>query len=515
MKSYIAQGLCRAAQINPNGTAVVCDGRVRGWVETEDRVRRLAAGLRGLGVARGDRVAILSTNSDRFFELYYAIWWIGAVATPINMRLSPAEIAFRLEDAGARFLFLDSSHLALLAQLGAARDRLAHTIVMDDSAADGWRTTEALIEQSEPAEDADAGGDDLAMIIYTGGSTGRSKGVMLSHENLCANAISALQTIGYLQSSVFLHAAPMSHLADGMSIFAVTLAAATHVFLPRFTVDDCLAAIEKHRVTHLCLVPTMIEMLVQGAEAGRYDLSSLIQIQFGAAPMPEGTLKRAVALWPDILFLHGYGMTELSPVITMLPPEWRRPLTANDRLKSCGKAVPNVEIKIVGPDDKELPRGKIGELIVRGPTVMKGYWNMPEATAKAIRNGWMHTEDVAYMDEEGFVYIVDRLKDMIISGGENVYSTEVENALSRIPGVLQAAVFGVPHPLWGEAVHAVIVPQTGVQLTSESVIAECKKEIAGYKCPKSIEFLCEPMPLTGAGKIDKNALRLMYKTRSN
>ncbi|MBX3530088.1 MAG: long-chain fatty acid--CoA ligase [Rhizobiaceae bacterium] len=506
MRSTITQGIRRAAQVNPRGIATICADRRRTWVQVTDRVARLAAGLQSLGVAKGDRVAVLSMNTDRYFELYYAIWWAGAVATPMNMRLAPAEIDFRLEDSGAKVLFLDAEHLPLYGQLGSSKAGLSHVVAMEEKA-DGFITTEELIASNQPAEDAEANGDDLAFIVYTGGSTGRSKGVMLSHENVCQNGLSALYTIGYRQASVYLHAGPMSHLADGMSIFAVTLAAATHVFMPRFTVEECLRLIEAHRITHLCVVPTMVEMIVQGAEGGRHDVSSLEQIQFGSAPMPDGTLKRAVALWPDILFLHGYGMTELSPLITIHPPETRRPDIAGDLLKSAGKAGPNLEVRIVDAEGREVPRGTVGELICRGPTVMRGYWNLPEQTAKAIRNGWMYTEDAAWMDEEGYVYIVDRLKDMIISGGENIYSSEVENALSRIPGVQMAAVVGVPHPLWGEAVHAVIVPQPGAQLSAEFVIAECKKAIASYKCPKTVEFRTTDMPLTSAGKVDKKVLR--------
>jgi long-chain acyl-CoA synthetase len=504
VRSYITQGIRRAAQVNPRGIATICADRQRSWTELVDRVARLAAGLQSLGVGKGDRVAMLSMNTDRYFELYYAIWWLGAVAAPMNMRLAPAEIEFRLQDSGAKVLCLDAEHLPLHAQL--KNTDVAHVVAMEDKA-DGFVTTEDLIARNSPAVDAGACGDDLAFIVYTGGSTGRSKGVMLSHENLCHNGLASLHTIGYRQASVYMHAGPMSHLADGMSIFAVTLAAATHVFLPRFTVEDCLGLIEKHRVTHICIVPTMVEMIIQGAESGKHDVSSLEQIQFGSAPMPDGTLKRAVALWPDILFLHGYGMTETSPLITIHPFETRRPDVAGDLLKSCGKAGPHLEVLIVDAEGREVPRGTVGELICRGPTVMLGYWNLPEQTAKAIRNGWMHTEDAAWMDEEGYVYIVDRLKDMIISGGENIYSTEVENVLSRIPGVMQAAVIGVPHPLWGEAVHAVIVPTPGAQLSAEFVIAECKKAIASYKCPKTVEFRTGDMPLTSAGKVDKKALR--------
>lgn len=509
MPAHITAMLRRAAQIAPRGTATLCEERRRTWHEVAGRVARLAAGLRALGVQRGDRVAVLSENTDRFFETYFAIWWAGAVATPVNMRLAESEIAFRLEDSGAALVCVDPPHLGVGQRLAGGRPLL----VLAEAAGVGLSTSEALIAAHPPAADADAGGDDLAFLIYTGGSTGRSKGVMLTHDNMVASGLVALQGIGYGRDSVYLHAGPMSHLADGMSIFAVTMAGATHVFLPRFTAEGCLALIERHRVTHLCLVPTAIEMLVQAAEGSGRDLSSLEQIQFGSSPMPDGTLARAVALWPGIRFLHGYGMTELSPVITLHPPETRRPAQAGALLKSCGKAAPNLEVRIVGPDGAELPRGQVGELIVRGPMVMKGYWNLPDETARALRGGWMHTEDAAWMDEEGYVYVVDRLKDMIISGGENVYSTEVENALSRLPGVLQAAVIGVPHPLWGEAVHAEVVPVPGASLSPEALIAGCRAQIAGYKCPKTVTIRTAPMPLTNAGKIDKKALRAEVAAR--
>lgn len=510
MTAHLSQQVRRAAQIAPRGIATICGSRQRTWSEVRARVERLAGGLASLGVAPGDRVAALATNSDRYFELFFAVFHLGAVLVPINMRLAPAEVDFRLEDSGARLFCLDSDNFFMLEALAPERRAaLADVVALEtpEETPPGLVSSEALIAEASPAKDGDAGGEDLAMIVYTGGSTGRAKGVMLSHTNLYSNGMSALQGVGYGKDSVYLHAGPMSHMADGMAIFGVTLAAATHVFLPRFTVEDCLERIETARITHLCVVPTMVEMIAQGAEQARRDTSSLVQIQFGSSPMPEGTLRRALALWPNILFLHGYGMTELSPLITLAPFHLRRPDVAGDRLRSCGVAVPTVEIRIVDGEGNEVPAGEVGELIVRGSHVMLGYWNMPEATKKAVRNGWMHTEDAAWMDEEGLVYVVDRLKDMIISGGENIYSTEVENALTRTEGIQQAAVIGVPHETWGEAVHAVVVLSAGAALTEADVIAACRKEIARYKCPKTVEFRDGDLPVTGAGKIDKKALR--------
>jgi long-chain acyl-CoA synthetase len=256
-------------------------------------------------------------------------------------------------------------------------------------------------------------------------------------------------------------------------------------------------------------------MMVEHPEAARFDLSALRQIQFGAAPMPEPVLERAVKLWPEVLFLHGWGMTELAPIGAAMPYDLRRPAVAGARMRSCGHAILNCEVKIVDPDGRELPRGKVGELVIRGPNVMLGYWNKPAETAAALRNGWLHTGDAAAMDEHGFITIVDRLKDMIISGGENIYSTEVENAIAAFPGVSQVAVIGVPHERWGEAVHAIVVPRAEAKLDPDAIRAHCRTLIAGYKIPRSFEIRTRPLPLSGSGKVLKPALREEYRALSN
>jgi long-chain acyl-CoA synthetase len=294
-----------------------------------------------------------------------------------------------------------------------------------------------------------------------------------------------------------------------------------------------LRAIQDEKVTNTILVPTMINLLVNHPDVTKYDVSSVKRIGYGASPMPEAVLLRILELMPNIQFQHAYGMTELSPIATLLPPRYTTlsgPYAG--RLKSCGQAVMTVEVKIVDPNDREVPRGTVGEVAVRGPTMMLGYWNKPAETAAALRGGWMHTGDAGTMDEEGFVYIVDRVKDMIISGGENVYSAEVESAISLLAGVQECAVIAVPDETWGERVHAIVVPKPGATLTPEGVvehcgeavhavvvckpgqstteaelIAHCKTLIAGYKCPRSVDIRQEPLPISGAGKILKSDLR--------
>lgn len=510
MTAYLTQPLKRAAQTNPKGTATIDGTRQRSWTEVLDRVARMAGTLKALGVGEGDRVAVLASGSDRYFELHFAIPWAGAAIVPLNTRLAPGEIAHILKDSGAVALFVDDSQQSTAAALAEVTAGMKAVISLSECG-DG-PNYETLLAGAEPVEDCLRGGGEMAGIFYTGGSSGVPKGVVLTHDNLSTTAMNAYALVGYGPDSVYLHAAPMFHLTDGMSTYSLTMATGTHVFMPSFKARDCLHLIQTHKVTNICLVPTMIEMLVNVAETESFDASSLRQIQFGAAPMPDSTLARAIALWPDLKFLHGWGMTELSPLGTLLPTDWRDPRTAGERMKSCGKPVLNEEIIIADPQGNEVPRGEVGEILVRGPMVMKEYWNMPEATAEALRGGWMHTGDAAFMDEDGFIFIVDRIKDMIITGGENVFSLEVENALGAHPGVAQVAVIGVPDSHWGERVHAVIVPK-GEPPDEAELVAFCRERIAAYKSPRSIEFR-EILPVTGAGKISKKTLRDEFTERA-
>ena len=359
--------------------------------------------------------------------------------------------------------------------------------------------------------DAGRGNDDLAGLFYTGGTTGRSKGVMLCHRNLIANSFNTMPTLGLREDSRWLHSAPMFHIADCVAIFAGTQIAAGHYFVPGFTPDGVAEAVQRWGITDMLLVPTMCNMLVNHPGIEDYDLSSLRTITYGASPMPEAVLKTALQVIPNAQFHHVYGQTEAGPVLTALPPSRmveEGPLAG--KIKSAGVAIPGVELKIVDEDDNEVPRGTVGEICGRGENVMLGYWNLPELTAETLRNGWLHTGDGGRMDEEGFVYVVDRVKDMIISGGENVYSAEVENAIYQHDAVVECAVIGVPHEKWGEQVHAIVRLAEGGDLDEAGVIAHCHEWIANYKCPRSVTFETEPLPLSGAGKILKNELRKPY-----
>ena len=508
----LTQGLRRAVQTRPNGVATSFAGRRRTWQQSADRIGRVAGALSALGVRRGDRVAILALNSDRYLELMYALPWLGAVMVPVNTRLAAPEIEYILDDSGAVALFVDTALSHHLKALEGKTPTVREVVWLDDQAPpEGLLLRYEDLTGYEPLDDVGARDDDLAGLFYTGGTTGRAKGVMLSHANLVVNALNGVAGMGFTSETAYLHSGAMFHLADSASTFGVTLSGGRHAFVPRFEPVEVLHTIQAEKVTHAQFVPTMINMLVNHERFDEFDIGSLSFILYGASPMQEGVLRTAIERMPRVRLMHGYGMTEASPIVTLLDPRY----TVLDgpyagRLKSCGQAVLACEVRIVDAERREVPRGTTGELSVRGANVMKGYWNKPAETEAVLEDGWYHSGDGAYMDEEGFVFIVDRLKDMIISGGENVYSAEVENAISTIPGVAEVAVIGVPDDRWGERVHAIVVPKRGTSLGTDDVIDHCRNQIAGYKCPRSVEFRDTPLPLSGAGKVLKRELREPY-----
>jgi long-chain acyl-CoA synthetase len=504
----ITHGLRRALQINPNGLAIVFGERRKNWREVGERVARLAAAIRALGAISGDRVAVLSLNSDRYLELYLAVGWSGTVIVPLNIRWSPLENEDAMRDCRANILFVDKAFAPVGAALAKVLPGLRLVYADDGDTPDGMESYEALIDHHKPMGDAMRTSADLAGIFYTGGTTGRSKGVMLSHGNLMVNALNALGEGLWPGTAIYLHAAPMFHLANGAAMYSVLLSGGSNVIIQGFTPDGVASAMQKERVTDVLLVPTMIQMLVDHPALAAYHLSSLKNIAYGASPISEAVLGRAMTALPNVQFTQAYGMTELSPIATLL--HWKEHIgdgRAKGRHRAAGRATLGCEVKIVDGDDKTVPCGTVGEIAVRGDNVMMGYWERPEETARAVVDGWMHTGDGGYLDEDGFVYVVDRVKDMIISGGENVYSAEVENALAQHPSVAQCAVIGIPSERWGEQVHAIVVTKNGAGATSEDLIEFCKTLIAGYKCPRSVDVTTAPLPLSGAGKILKRELR--------
>lgn len=504
----ITLGLRRAQQVNRGGLAIIEGDAARTWGEVGERVARLACAFGQLGMQRGDRLAVLCVNSGRYLELYLATAWAGIVIVPLNTRWSAAENEAALEDCGARWLVVDATFEAVGRQLASGVGGVQLIWAGDETAREGMRGYDDLIASAQPAPDVMCDRDDLAGIFYTGGTTGRSKGVMLSHGNLVANAFNALAEGLFRSSAIYLHAAPMFHLANGAAMYALLISGGTNVIIPGFTPDAVVNAVQRHRVSEVLLVPTMIQMLVDSPAMEGADFSSLRRIVYGASPMSEAVLDRAAAKLPCVGFVQAYGMTELSPIATLsLEDNHVGEARRLGRHRSAGRAAFGAEVRIVDENNQDVATGEVGEIIVRGDNVMQGYWNRPEETAKAIVDGWMHTGDGGRMDADGFVYVVDRIKDMIITGGENVYSTEVENTVAQHPAVAQCAVIGIPHDHWGETVHAEVILKPGQDTTPDSIIAFCKERIAGYKCPRSVAIRTEPLPMSGAGKILKTDLR--------
>jgi acyl-CoA synthetase (AMP-forming)/AMP-acid ligase II len=505
---YLTQSLHRNLQQNPERPATIYRDRVRTVTESADRIARLAGALRALGVQLGDRVGMLALNSDRYHEYFYAVPWIGAALNPVNIRWSPTEIAYSLVDSGTRVLFVDDAFAPVIPALREQFPELETVIHCGEGELPaGSVSYEALIAEHAPVEDTRTGGDELLGVFYTGGTTGHPKGVMLSHDNVLTSALGGLAS-GQMVSprGQLLHAAPMFHLAAIGAWACGCLAGSTHVIVPMFAPADVTRAITEHAITDALLVPTMIQMLVDDPIAANSDLSSVRHLTYGASPISEALLERARKVFPTAGFTQGYGMTEMAPVVAIL--------TADDHddpalCRAAGRAAPHVEVRIVDPNGNEVPRGEVGEIVARGDNVMLGYWNRPQDTAAAVRDGWMHTGDGGRMDENGYIFIVDRIKDMIITGGENVYSAEVENALASHPAVAACAVIGVPDPDWGERVHAVVVLQSGQHATVNEIRTHCKMLIAGYKAPRSVDFV-DALPMSGAGKILKRELRKQY-----
>jgi acyl-CoA synthetase (AMP-forming)/AMP-acid ligase II len=497
---YLTQGLHRALQRNPHKTALIhlteTGERGHSHAHLLATVARQACALEQRGIGSGDRVALLAPNTDQLIQGLLACWWAGAVACPLNTRWSDAELAHALDDSQASLLLLDDSRAQAVPQAGTPR------LALDEFA----REAQALA----PLPDRRIGAEALSTLLYTGGTTGRSKGVMLSHANLWSAAITRAAELNSSPDGIALLVAPLFHVAGLSRLVGQLIVGGISVTMAQFRPAAVLAAIERHAITDITVVPTMLQSLLDDPEFRPERVRSLHRIGFGAAPMPPDLLDRALQACPDTDFLQAYGMTETAGTVCVNLPQNHRPAArSRSRLNAAGRASLGAEIMVADEAGRELPRGEVGEILVRGPMIMQGYWRQPEATAAAMHHGWLRTGDAGRMDADGFLFIVDRLKDMIISGGENVYCAEVEAALRSHPGVAQAAVIGLPDPHWGEAVHAVVVRRpdaSGGAAMIDELRAWCRQQLAGYKCPRSIVFTDE-LPMSAAGKVLKNVLR--------
>jgi acyl-CoA synthetase (AMP-forming)/AMP-acid ligase II len=505
------QGLYRSLQTTPDAPATIFGTRVRTFREQAERVARFAAGLGALGVGVGDRVGILALNSDRYAEYLLAVPWAGGVLNPVNIRWDAVEIAYSLNDSGTVCLLVDDVFAPTAAALRQQCPALRWLVHCGEGAVpEGMVGYEDLISKHLPAPDVRRSGDDLAGLFYTGGTTGFPKGVMLSHRNMVTSALGLLATGQFPHEGArLLHAAPMFHLADLAGWLGQMLTGGVHVIIPAFKPDAVWAAIRDHAVTDLLLVPTMIQMLVDDMTDRNGDAGSLQRIFYGGSPISEGLLERVTNVLPEVRLTQVYGMTEVAPVATVLAHQHHDGAS----LRSAGRAAPHAEIKIIDDAGAALAIGTVGEICVRGDHVMHGYWNRPDETGAALVDGWYRTGDAGYLDAEGFLYVVDRIKDMIITGGENVYSAEVENALGTHPSVAASAVIGLPSDRWGEIVHAVVVAAPNAQIDPAELQAHVRERLANYKVPRSVDIVDE-LPLSGAGKVLKREVRELVLARA-
>ena len=503
------QFLRQAVACQPQRTATICNGRRRSWREVGERVPRLAGALRALGIADGAFVAALAMNSDRYIELFFAVPWAGGAFAPLNIRWSVAENDYALTDSKASVLFVDEHFLDQALELKQRLPWLATLVWMGEGPCPaGLLDYETLVSATAPLPDANRSGEDLWVIFYTGGTTSHPKGVMMSHRGLFVATLGYLAWLPDAEDLSFAYVAGYFHFAGASALLYITMAGGTHVPLPKFDPVLVMQAIQEHKVTNAVLVPTMINMLLSHPDFDRYDLSSLRTCVYGGSPMPEALITLAMKKLPTWRFFQVFGMTETGGFATVL--RWRDHLTDGPkakRLRSAGQPAFGNEVKIVLPDGRTAPPDTLGEIVVRSDMLMSGYFHNPEATAAVLKDGWMHTGDAGTMDEDGFVYVADRIKDMIVTGGENVYSIEVERVLFLHPAVREAAVIGIPSDRWGEQVHAVVVVKDGASVTEAELDAHCRAYIGGYKVPRSYEFRREPLPVTPVGKVRKNVLR--------
>lgn len=503
--------LVRADAVAGGRAAVICGEEALTWAQVQARVERIAGALGGLGLARGDRVAMLGGNSIAYFEFYFAVLAAGGIAVPVNTRLAPAEIADLLHDSRARILIVEPPFAEVVSGIRSTLEDVEHFLMTGPQAPAGFGCLDVLPPGSAGRGDSVAQIDDVAMLLYTGGTTGRSKGVMLTHRGIMTNTLQWGAAHQATPEERVLVVAPMFHAIGAFNSVAGAIFGNTTCILPRFDPILFFQTVERLRPTNTTLVPTMIEMLVTHPDIGRFDLGSLKKIGYGGSPMPLRTLESALKALPGARFYQSYGQTESGPNVTILAPEYHG--ENRSKLRSAGQAIPLTLIAILDSDGRELGSGEIGEICVRSPSIAPGYWQQPELTAETQRGGWHHTGDAGYLDGEGFLYVVDRIKDMIVTGGENVYAAEVENVLGAHPAVAACAVIGVPHERLVEQVHAVVRIKAEAKADAAELIAFCRERLAGYKCPRSVEFREAAFPLTAAGKILKRELRKEFAER--
>jgi acyl-CoA synthetase (AMP-forming)/AMP-acid ligase II len=497
-----------SAREHPTGEFAVQGVRSISYAEAQALANRIANALVAEGLVPGDRVALLSKNSIEHALWYYACSKAGVVPVPLNFRLAPPEWSYILNDSGAKLVFAQDALAEALAPVRGELVSVKHWVALGTDVP-GWERFDAFVAAQPASAPAHRGApDDDVYQMYTSGTTGRPKGAVLTHRAVVSQLHQASLAFRTVPGDRMLIVAPLYHAAASISSFVTVQAGGSLYIQEDFVPAEVVRALSEERIAAAMLVPAMIQFCLVGVKdvaERRYDALRLII--YGASPIAEQSLRRAIEVF-GCDFLQGYGMTETTAAATyLMPADHRRALAGEPRLLlAAGRAMLGTEIRIVGADGRALPNGEIGEIAVRGPQLMRGYWNLPEATAEALRDGWMHTGDAGILDDEGFLFVQDRTKDMIVSGGENVYPREVEEVLYRHPAVAEAAVIGVPDPKWGEAVKAIVVLKPGAAVDAKELMQFCDGQLAGYKRPRSVEFV-DALPRNPSGKVLKRELR--------
>lgn len=499
-----------------DGDFAIQGSRRISYAEARDQANRLANAVVASGLKPGERAAILSKNSLEYPTVYFATSKAGVALVPLNFRLSPGELAYIIKDSGARLLFASGEYVETLDGIRGEIPSVERYIQVDGRENDGWQSLAAFVEgQPDTNPDLPIKPEDDVYQMYTSGTTGRPKGAVLTHASVTANIVQLnMAMTPYLKpvrGQRYLVVAPVYHAAAAMTTFCCVYAGGTQYIESDFHPAEIVRALSEEKITLAMLVPAMIQAcLVMVPDVGQRTYDDLRLIVYGASPISEQTLRQAIAVFGSD-FAQGYGMTETTSTLAyLLPSDHERALREQPGLLlAAGRPLLGTEVRIVDEEDNPLPNGELGEIVSRGPQNMTGYWNQPEASAEALRGGWMHTGDAGRIDDEGYIYIQDRVKDMIVSGGENVYPREVEDVLFQHAGVADAAVIGVPDPQWGEAVKAIIVLREGKTASAEEIIEHCRGQLAGYKRPRSVDFVTE-LPRNPSGKVLKRELREPY-----
>ena len=505
-----------SSSICPDREAIIFEGNRWNFADLADRSNRLANALAEMGVGQGDKVGMLQVNCNECIEVYFATAKLGATYVPLNFRARAEELEFMINFSEASALFLGQRYVKMV---NAMREKIPgmKNLVSVEGPAEGMLEYESVIAEADPEEVfTDIDDNDTSILMFTAGTTGQPKGVMLTHDNLATYVLNNVSPADPDIEEKNILTVPLYHIAGMQAVLAAVYGGRTLVVQRQFDPSDWMTLVETESVTRAMMVPTMLKQLMEHEEFPERNLSSLQVITYGAAPMPVEVITKAIEVFPGTRFINAFGQTESASTITMLTPEdhviegtpGERAIKLK-RLGSIGRALGDTEVKIFDEDGSEQPVDEVGEIVARGPRVMKGYWKADEATNNTIRNGWLYTGDIGYMDEAGYIFLSGRAKDIIIRAGENISPEQVEATLHSHPAIDEAAVIGVPDPQWGETIRAIVALKAGAQASEADIIEHCRGQLASFKKPESVIFV-DSLPRNPLGKVLKRVLREEY-----